>query len=397
MHAVFLTEKYPPVVGGGETHIRDLAEGLVAAGHRVTLLTETPGWVDRSTARGDPRVDIREVPGLVRACGSMDLKVALQSTHAALRSVDDADVLHVFNRVPALLCGMLRGHLPRAVCLSSFETVIPGQRLFGLWPEYDLEVAFAAAVRTLLVPDAVICGSRRYVEWALAEGYRPDTIHLAYHGTDVSVFRPDPSRRAAFRERMGWTGDFIVLVPARPVPRKRIEDAIDALPAVRRTTPTARLVLTSPTARGDDGYADQLRQRIRDLALDDHVSWLPGLGIEEMDDLMRAADVAVLPASDDGFGIVLLEAMASGTPVVTSDVPGHNEVVTRDTGALYPLGDTAALAAEVVRVGLDDRERVVAAARQRVLQTFAKDRMVAEHLRTYASVAAVTGDRVEAA
>jgi glycosyltransferase involved in cell wall biosynthesis len=308
MHALFLTEKYPPVVGGGESHIRDLAHGLVANGHQVTVLTETPGWVDSAERTGP--VDFHEVPGLLEACARLHMDTALRSLHQALSHFPDADLLHVFNRVPALLTGLVRDQLPATVCLSAFETVMPGRRVFGLWNDFQLEMSYSRAVGALLRPDAVICGSGLYRSWTLDEGYPPERIHVVYHGTDMAQFRPDSARRAGYRRRYGWTDEFVVLVAARPIPRKRIEDVVDAVAKGRADWPDVRLVLTAPTNRGVDSYVRDLERRIERAGLGDRVSWLRGLSVDDMAELTRAADVSVLPAADDGFGIVLIEAMA---------------------------------------------------------------------------------------
>jgi glycosyltransferase involved in cell wall biosynthesis len=377
-----ITEKYPPVVGGGESHIAALADGLADHGDAVTVLTEAPHWLD-GRSRPNGRIAFREVPGLIRACESGDFGDALRSLRDALASVERVDVVHVFNRIPAALCGMIRSFLGGPICLSTFETVMSGQRVFGLWNDFDLELEFARNVAALLAPDAMICGSNLYRQWALAEGYRSDAIHVIPFGTDACRFHPDERRREDHRARRGWTGRFIVLVPARPIPRKRIEDVIAALPAVLDVVPEAHLVLTNPTRRGNDDYVARLRASIEDRGLADHVTWLPGLAVDDMPDLMRAADIAVLPADDDGFGIVLIEAMASGVPVVASDVPGHDEAVTDDTGTLYPPRDTRRLTEAIVRVARAPDRRRVDAARERVRSEFSTQQMVARHLAVY--------------
>ena len=382
MNVALVTEKFPPVVGGGESHIQSLAEGLAARGHAVTVLTETPAGTARP-GRSAAAIDIREVPGLVRACQTLDLGAALRSLCDALRSLRDVDLLHVFNRVPAALCGLVRGLLPRPVCLSTFETVITGRRVFGLWDDYGLELEFARRAGALLAPDAMICGSNLYRDWALREGYPAESVHVVPFGTDLSRFRADARLRAGYRRRMDWAERVVVLVPARPVPRKRIEDVVAALPAVLGELPEAHLVLTDPTRRGDPGYVARLRSSIADLRLTGHVTWLTGLAVDDMPDLMRAADVVVLPADADGFGIVLIEAMASGVPVVASDVPGHDEAVTGDTGFLYPPRDIPRLVAAIVRAARRPDPAVRAAARERVCRHFSTQRMVAGHLDVY--------------
>jgi glycosyltransferase involved in cell wall biosynthesis len=392
VHVCLVTEKYPPVVGGGESHIACLAEGLVGRGHAVTILTETPRWVD-GRSRASDGIVFCEVPGLVDACERAHFGEALRSLRDALRSAHGVDVAHVFHRVPAALCGLLNGFLPRRTCLSTFETVISRRRVFGLWNDFDLEMEFARNVAALLAPDVMICGSRLYRDWAIEEGYPDHSIRVIPFGTDVSLFCADERLRADYRRRMGWTSSFVVLVPARPIPRKRIEDVVEALPRVLEQVPHTHLVLTDPTNRGDEGYAAWLRRLIDERGLSGDVTWLSGLAVDDMPNVMRASDVAVLPADDDGFGIVLIEAMACGVPVIASDVPGHDEVVTPDTGTLYPRRDIRRLAEALVQSAGGPEHRIVDAARDRVARLFSVQQMVEGHVAVYEEILRRSGAR----
>ncbi|MFF4484374.1 glycosyltransferase family 4 protein [Streptomyces sp. NPDC001520] len=385
MRITLIAEKYPPVVGGGETHVHQLAEGLAGAGHDVTVVTEAaPAGRERDIYRtGKARV--KEVSGLVDACQRLACKDAVEQVHAEV-STTDADVVHVFNYVPALLVSWLRPAVRGRLVVSLFETLVPGVRVFDLWANYPLERALQRGLVDNLRPDLLLCGSRAYERWARNAGFTEPATVVEF-GTDLTAFGPRPEARARWRAEHGLDDEPVFLVPARPVPRKRIEDALDALAALHTTHPQARVVLTAPTGRSNPGYVDGLLRRIDTLGLRQHVIWERGLGWQDMPTRYAAADAVVLPSSQEGWGIALTEGMASERPVITTDVEGHDEVVSHgETGLLYGSGDVPALA-EAMRTVLDtDTSALVGRARREALARFSVEAVVRNHIRAYESL-----------
>ncbi|QKW48226.1 glycosyltransferase family 4 protein [Streptomyces buecherae] len=385
MRIMLIAEKYPPVVGGGETHVHQLAEGLAGAGHDVTVVTEAvPAGRERDLYRtGKARV--KEVSGLVDACQRLACKDAVEQVHAEV-STTDADVVHVFNYVPALLVSWLRPAVRGRLVVSLFETLVPGVRVFDLWANYPLERALQRGLVDNLRPDLLLCGSRAYERWARNAGFTEPATVVEF-GTDLTAFGPRPEARARWRAEHGLDDEPVFLVPARPVPRKRIEDALDALAALHTTHPQARMVLTAPTGRSNPGYVDGLLRRIDTLGLRQHVIWERGLGWQDMPTQYAAADAVVLPSSQEGWGIALTEGMASERPVITTDVEGHDEVVSHgETGLLYGSGDVPALV-EAMRTVLDtDTSALVGRARREALARFSVEAVVRNHIRAYESL-----------
>lgn len=385
MKVALVAQKYPPIVGGGETHLQNLADGLAEHGCDVTVLTSDPGS-DPGRYR-NPAVRIEYIDGLWAACESLSCKDAVVSLYAHL-SGQEWDVVHVFNHVPAMIMSWIRAVVTSPLFLSLFETHVPGERVFDLWGEYDLEKTIQRSLIVNLAPDRIICGSQAYRRWALGGGCSDERIRVVPFGTETQRFANADALRPSARGSRGLDGEFVFLVPARPVPRKRIEDAVLALAQVRDKHPEARVMLTLPKLTANSAYVDRVKQLIADNGLEGAVLWELGVGWQEMPEVYATADAVLLPSSHEGFGIALIEGMSAGRPVVTSDVEGHDEIVTDgETGWLYPSGDVEALGRcmEAVLTGSGTKE-IVERARDLAFERFDVSAMVEGHYQAYAEL-----------
>jgi len=189
-----------------------------------------------------------------------------------------------------------------------------------------------------------------------AYGLVPERVVTVPEGIDLAAWRGKPDRRG--------DGPPTILSVARQYPRKNTRTLIAALPLVRRRLPDARLRVV-----GGGPELPALKRRAADLGVRDAVSFLGPLSRDA--DVRREyarADVFCLPSLQEGFGIVFLEAMAAGLPVVAGRAAAVPEVVPHgDAGLLVDPRDPAALADALVAL-LDDRalrRRMGAAGRAR--------------------------------
>jgi glycosyltransferase involved in cell wall biosynthesis len=390
MKIQFIAEKYPPVVGGGETHLHQIAEGLAHRGHDVTVVTESVPDTPEARAYRRGQVSVQEISGLAAACQRFDCQQALPSLLAELTR-DEFDIVHVINYVPALLISLIRSQVSGRLVVSLFETLVPGTRVFDLWRDWPLELALQHGLTANLRPDLHLCGSLTYQSWVRDAGFTERSVVVPF-GTPLESFTGDASARQAWREAHGLDDAAIVLVPARPVPRKRFEDAIAAVATVRRSLPNVRLVLTAPTGRSNPEYVSYLEKVTEDLGMAESVHWVHALAWQDMPRLYAAADAVVLPSSHESWGIALTEGMASRRPVITTDIEGHWEVVSHErTGLLYPPLDVDALAAALLRVLTTDVSDMVERAHAEAVTRFSIEACVEGHERAYASLLAAAG------
>jgi glycosyltransferase involved in cell wall biosynthesis len=137
-----------------------------------------------------------------------------------------------------------------------------------------------------------------------------------------------------------------ILCVARQYPRKHVADLLRALPVVQRAIPRARAVIAS-----DGPEHAHLRALATELGLNDAVTFTGALADDQLAQLYRQADIFCLPSVQEGFGIVFLEAMACGLPVVATLAAAIPEVVPdRRAGLLVPPGDPAALAHALIEL-----------------------------------------------
>jgi D-inositol-3-phosphate glycosyltransferase len=163
-------------------------------------------------------------------------------------------------------------------------------------------------------------------------------------GVDTALFRPGDA--AAARAALGLPAGPLVLYVGRMAPIKGLDTLLEAAARLRRRGNPARLlVVGGDTDEPRDGHERDLRALAAALGLGDAVRFIGAQPQERLRDYYVAADVTVLPSYYESFGMVALEAMACGAPVVASRVGGLATTV-RDgvTGVLVPDGDAAALA-----------------------------------------------------
>ncbi|MDA0797106.1 MAG: glycosyltransferase [Chloroflexi bacterium] len=167
-------------------------------------------------------------------------------------------------------------------------------------------------------------------------GIEDDRIHVAPGGVDLSLFRPTDKLQA--RERLGFNPtENIVLFVGRPEPFKGPDVLISALAHMRGKANT-RLVLVGGS-EGEHSF-DWLRLLAVELGVADRVSWYTAVPQEQLVDFYAAADVTAVPSFHESFGLVALESMASGRPVVASNVGAlSTQVLDGETGRLVAAHD----------------------------------------------------------
>jgi D-inositol-3-phosphate glycosyltransferase len=226
--------------------------------------------------------------------------------------------------------------------------------------------------RRIEVETEIVCFADRLVAATPIEreqliklyGADPETISIVPPGVDLNLFRP-MSKEIARQHINVDVGphDWMVLFVGRIEPLKGVDTLIRAMALLAHECPTwvdrlCLAIIGGDPNTNENAEMERLKQMHRDLELGDLVVFLGAKDQDRLHYYYNSADVLVMPSHYESFGMVALEAMACGTPVVASDVGGLSYLV-RDgeTGFHVPNGDFVALASTLARLLQDDQLR----------------------------------------
>ena len=238
--------------------------------------------------------------------------------------------------------------------------------------------------RVLSLADQVVGVSRAIAERAIALGAPSDRVSVVLKGVDEVQFSPGDA--SLTRRRLGLADRPTVLFVGNLNPCKGLSCLLDAYETIRRQQPEVQLVICG---RGPEEA--KLKARLHAASLDSHVQFVGQIERPKIPDYFRACDVLVLPSLAEGSGNVLLEAAASGKPLVGSNVNGIPDYIDHgETGFLFEKENPTDLAAKLLEI-LGDRNlaaRMGQAARARVEREFRYDQMIDNLLAVFEEVIA---------
>jgi len=324
-----------PLPGGVTQHVGYLYENLRARGHDVRIITSSHGL--QRSSEGDV---IRLGKGFSMpangSMGTVTVSFRFVGQVRAMLEQERFDLLHFHEPfVPFLSLIVLRES--RSVNIATFHAYA------GFSPAYEFgSRALRGYADRLHGRIAVSAAARHFIA-----GFFPGDYKVIPNGVDL-----DRYRRAVPVAR--WQdGRRNILFVGRFEPRKGLLDLLKAYRILRRTGCRCRLLLVGSGPQEREARRYVLTRRLGD------VEFLGRVTDAEKAQLFRTADVYVSPATGrESFGIVLLEAMAAGAPIVASDIHGYKGVVRRDREALLvPPRKPKAIAAAVARLLADDELR----------------------------------------
>jgi D-inositol-3-phosphate glycosyltransferase len=216
----------------------------------------------------------------------------------------------------------------------------------------------------------------------------PGKIEIIPGGVDVAVFRPQ-DRQQMRRRLVLEPGQPVLLFVGRLQPLKGIDILLRAAQIVRQQYASLQVIVVGGGVDTQDDHEVQERQRLqtlcRELGLTDRVRFVKAQSQDVLVQYYTAADVFVMPSHYESFGMVVLEAMACGTPVVASNVGGlASTVVHGSTGFLVPEGDSYAFAEAILRlVGSPALREAYGQASVQRAQDFTWARIVARTVQLY--------------
>ncbi len=368
---LILSWEYPPIVEGGlARHVRKLSEALVARGEaEVHVLTRgDEGLPAEQEMEGVVVHRVRE-PRRPRDLGEFVTWIEHMNADMLAAGVElgdrmDFDLVHGHDWLVAVAGDHLanRFRCPLVVTIHATEY----GRHQG-WVERHPQSHIHEVERWMANRAEAVITCSHYMRDHVADVYGLEESRVAVipNGIDPLDLQPVDDLDT-LRARFAAPDERLILLVGRLVYEKGFQLALEAMPGlVERLGNVRFLVAGSGTAEAD------LRAQATRLGLDDHGTFLGWIGDDVLHSLYRIADLTVVPSLYEPFGLVALEAMASGCPCIVADTGGLREVVPADdrVGLRFNGGDAAHLAVMVERLLTDDalRERLVAEASEHVL------------------------------
>ncbi|MFD3355542.1 glycosyltransferase [Streptomyces fradiae] len=373
--------------GGQNVHVARLAGALADRGHQVAVFTRRddarlpaevavrPGVVVHHVPAGPPEpVPKDELPPYMDAFGRY---------MAGVLQGRPPDVLHSHYWMSGV-ASVRAARALRVPLLHTYHALGTVKRRHQRGADTSPPERIGAECEVGLACDRVIATCRDEVRELRRMGVPPERVSVVPCGVDPDQFTPvgPAAPRGPARHRLLQIG--------RLVPRK---GAAVAVVALSRLPDTELVVVGGPPADAldDDPEVRRLRRVARLAGVADRVRFTGAVSRDEMAPLLRGADVVVCPADYEPFGIVPLEAMACGRPVVATAVGGQLDTVADPgCGRLVPPRDPAALARAAAEFLADPRLRAAcgAAGRRRVLDRYGWERVAAATEAVYARVLA---------
>jgi glycosyltransferase involved in cell wall biosynthesis len=313
-------------INGALTYCKFLTEILVANGHQVAIVCRKDGWIENQS-----------LPGVTFFHSEMDRTPGELQRVANWVAAEGFDVIHThMSRAHAFgVLLKLRAHVPVIATAHN--------RSFQLhWKFNDYVIANS---------DATYRYQKRINR---VSPQRMQTVHCF---TDLQRFNEvtDRCRRRVDRHLRRYPEEFLVGVVGEVVARKGHLYLFEALSEIIEAVPNFRLVLLGRFNK-DEAYVKRMRRILMREKLLGRVKWL-GLR-SNVQDFMAAFDLTVVPSVEEPLGLVALESLAAGTPVVASDTGGLPEIVHHGkSGLIVPPKRPRALAEAIIELANDPSRR----------------------------------------
>ncbi|MEL7496987.1 MAG: glycosyltransferase family 4 protein [Planctomycetota bacterium] len=314
-------------VNGAVTYCKFLSEQLIQSGHQVTVLCRSGGWLQEHL---HPQVNIFE----------SELNRSTTELFRVSRWIRQQrfDVMHT--------------HMSRAHTFGVLMKMMNGTPVVATAHQCSFQLHWR-------LNDFVIANSKSTAAFQRRYNFvPPEKLGMIHCFTDLERFKHiEPLDVEIVRRQLRLKGnEFLVGTVGDVIARKGQRFLFEALPMIVREVPNFKLVLLGRFNRSER-YIKQLRHQIKSESLFTRVKWL-GLR-DNVQDFMAAFDLCVVPSVEEPLGLVAMEALAAGTPVVASNTGGLPEIVDHGVnGLLAKPKDPQQLAKAIIELARDPERRL---------------------------------------
>jgi glycogen(starch) synthase len=367
---LILSWEYPPLIEGGlARHVKKLSEAMVEQGQEVHVLTrggeESP---PEEVAAGVVIHRVRE-PKRPTDLGEFVAWVERMNADMLAAGVELGDryefgIVHGHDWLVAIACDHLARRF-RAPLVTTIHATEHGRHQG--WVDKHPQSYIHGVERWITNRADRVIACSYYMREQIADIFSvaDERVTVIPNGIDPGDLQaPDGPELERLRREFAMPDERLVLLIGRLVYEKGFQLALEAMPRLIEEAPGTRFLVA-----GSGTHEAELHRQAEELGLMEHGTFLGWIGDDVLHSLYRIADLTVVPSIYEPFGLVALEAMASGCPCIVADTGGLREVVPHEEAGLrFRAHDPPALAEMAIRVLRDDElgRRLVAEAYEHV-------------------------------
>ncbi|MBS5854215.1 MAG: glycosyltransferase family 4 protein [Clostridium sp.] len=348
MKILMLTWEYPPrVVGGIARVVHDLSHRLIKDGHEVTVVTYKEGNVE--DFEDDNGVKVYRVNNyMINPNNFIDwiMQLNFNLTSKATEIINKEgpfDVIHAHDWLVAYAAKTLKDSFKTPIIATIHAT--EAGRNSGIHDEVQRYINDTEWMLTYESTEVIVNSNYMKSELQRLFGLPYEKINVVPNGVNLNLYN-GVEKDYNFRRQYAADNEKIILYVGRLVYEKGIQNLIAAMPKVLNGYHDSKLIIA-----GKGGMIDELRDEVRRLNIENKVYFTGYLNLNQVTKMYKCADVAVFPSTYEPFGVVALEGMLSGTPVVVSDVGGLNEIVQhRENGMKSYAGNPNSIADSILEL-----------------------------------------------
>ncbi len=353
MKILMLTWEYPPrVVGGISRVVHDLSKVLIKDGHDVTVITYKDG--DAPYFEDDKGVKVYRVDNYMINPNNfidwvMQLNFAmLAKANELIAKEGNFDIIHAHDWLVANAAKTLKNSYNIPI-VSTIHATEAG-RNSGIHDETQRYINDTEWMLTYESSEVIVNSNYMKNELQRLFGLPYEKINVIPNGVNMNLFN-GVERDYNFRRKFAMDNEKIILFMGRLVYEKGIQNLIAAMPKILKGYHDSKLVIC-----GKGGMLEELKEQVNKMGIANKVYFAGYMNGKDVQKMYKAADISVFPSTYEPFGIVALEAMLSGNPVVVSDIGGLNEIVEhRVNGMKAYCGNPNSLADSILELLYDHK------------------------------------------
>lgn len=335
---IAMVGQFPPHVGGVGVHIHTLSKKLVEMGHEVYVITY-------------PHKELKDIDGIhvigtkgfnVPGVRGMMFKKNAKKALEKLIEKEDIDIIHGHYLFPA---GAAAVEVGKKYNIKTYVTA-HGSDMFEL---YKTQPLMRSTIKKVLKnADGVFAVSNALRHEIIATGVVgiANKTRISWNSVDINKFTNHPND--SFRRELKLDDKPIVLFVGNLIKRKNVDSLLEAK---KISNSDYYLVIV-----GEGPLFKKLREKVDEENIRDVI--FTG-SRNDVENIIPSCDVLILPSFSESFGLVLIEALACGKPVIGSDVGGISEIITKDVGLLIDPNDVVSIAKATDRILQDNDLRLI--------------------------------------